>query len=1194
MAYENLCMYCFEDNGGKAVCPHCGRDARAAVPAIQLLPGTLLHNDRFLVGRARGQDANGIVYTALDTRKNVPLRIREYLPRESARRLGDGSVVPAAGAEDTFEQGMQKLRASVESVEDPRKRHFFFEENGTGYIAERKSAAAAAASGADEEGGEGRNIRQIAIIVGIAVVVILGVALAIISMLNRAVDTPITPVTTLSPDVSWMPAASPSPTPYVGTTIGAIRDPELSWMDYVYPGNVEEEYSRLNTPKATQKPTSVPVAEITAQPTGGTISSKASRERILELQQVLVNTGWLSSNNVTGAYDDATRSAVRDFQQYMNDTYAIDPKLTVDGIAGQKTLYWLNQYSISTRPTPTPTAPPRVTAAPEESGLRIDENSNANNIRQVQRQLMVLDLLPAGADDGSYGSSTRQAVKRFQEVVNAIQGRKVLEESGTVDAATMAYLEYYAEWWPQNRPTPTPAVTPTAQPTQAPTGSATEVPEESNIAVGPDSNPESIRYMQGMLAQLGLLQQSGVDGVFGRGTTEAIRTFQSRVNQLQGSQVLQVTGNADATTLSYLEYYAEQAQARQTAAPTALPTAEPTAEPGEPEQPEGQISVGPDSNPESVRQVQTMLATLNLLDEASVDGVFGRGTTQALYTFQSRVNQLQGANVLEVNGLCDATTLSYLEYYYEEMLARQTTAPTQAPEPTETPANAPVVEAGSDIEDVRYVQSMLEVLGLMGHDDVDGVFGAGTTEAIRTFQSRVNQLQGENVLEPNGIMDQNTLNYLEFYYEDIISGGQEAAPTAAPEVTPEPEPEETPVPGTPLRESQDRLVALGFMTADSATGADNDSTRAAVAAFQRFVNTLYGENELAENGELDDDTLSYLENGASLGAQSAVTPSSGSDSVRRLQQRLIDTGWLTGEADGAYGRGTATAVRDFQAYVNQRYGRTVLNETGLGDIFTMNFLFSDSDAVNNPNQALTAPTEEPVQVADNPPEERQETPPEAPTPEPAAVVGNVSEPGISLSNVIASDGDVRFVNGAFTLSWGAEGDVDRYYVYVADDNNTEYISEETNRTSIDVPASNLTPGRVYTVRVGVMPTNGSSADAKWSSVRFSLAAQTADDNPPAPTETDEPLPTSISNASPAEDIEKLQLALYQGGYQTSGTRGTFDYDTRRAIADFQIYMNETYADDPNYPGLVVIDPSDENAVVDALTIEMILRGYTGM
>ena len=141
MAYENKCMYCFEDLDGRDICPHCGRDSRAAVPQIQLLPGTLLHNGRFLVGRAMGQDASGIVYMAYDTKREATLRIREYLPRDSARRLNDGSVAPVAGAEEAFERGMQRLKASVEAVEDPKKRHFYFEENGTAYIAQRKSAS---------------------------------------------------------------------------------------------------------------------------------------------------------------------------------------------------------------------------------------------------------------------------------------------------------------------------------------------------------------------------------------------------------------------------------------------------------------------------------------------------------------------------------------------------------------------------------------------------------------------------------------------------------------------------------------------------------------------------------------------------------------------------------------------------------------------------------------------------------------------------------------------------------------------------------------------------------------------------------------------------------------------------------------------------------------------------------------------
>ena len=152
MAYDNLCMYCFEDLEGQTACPHCGRDSRAAVPQIQMLPGSLVYHDRFLIGRALGQDASGIVYAAFDTKKENRLRIREYLPRDCAERLNDGAVVPIAGKEDQFEAGMRKLKATVEDVDDPRRRHFYFEENGTAYIAQRKSAAAAGgAASADEE-----------------------------------------------------------------------------------------------------------------------------------------------------------------------------------------------------------------------------------------------------------------------------------------------------------------------------------------------------------------------------------------------------------------------------------------------------------------------------------------------------------------------------------------------------------------------------------------------------------------------------------------------------------------------------------------------------------------------------------------------------------------------------------------------------------------------------------------------------------------------------------------------------------------------------------------------------------------------------------------------------------------------------------------------------------------------------------
>ena len=106
MAYDNKCMYCFEDLGGRDICPHCGHDSRAAVPQIQLLPGTLLHNGRFLVGRAMGQDASGIVYMAYDTKREATLRIRVQDGHTGADLPGAEVVIAETGEHyHTDEQG---------------------------------------------------------------------------------------------------------------------------------------------------------------------------------------------------------------------------------------------------------------------------------------------------------------------------------------------------------------------------------------------------------------------------------------------------------------------------------------------------------------------------------------------------------------------------------------------------------------------------------------------------------------------------------------------------------------------------------------------------------------------------------------------------------------------------------------------------------------------------------------------------------------------------------------------------------------------------------------------------------------------------------------------------------------------------------------------------------------------------------
>ena len=475
MAYENLCMYCFEDLQGQTTCPHCGRDARAAVPQIQMLPGSLVYHDRFLIGRALGQDATGIVYAAFDTKKENKLRIREYLPRDCAERLNDGAVVPMAGKEDEFEAGIKKLRASVESVEDPRKRHFFFEENGTAYIAQRKSAAAAASQESEaEEEDEGNNSKRILMFAGIAVAVLVVAAILLITVFNGALNSTrdLTANPTLDPSQVWIPATTPTATPYVAPTFAALVDPELSWMEYTYEGDVEQEYQQAQ--RASTTPTPVPVAPVTPAPTiasGNTskykyINGNSKRADITALQQKLAELGWLSEKQVTGKYDSATYQAVKDFQNYVNQHFNPTEKLTVDGSAGPKTQQWLYEVGAA-KPSPTPT--PRVTPAPDTR--IVDSASSADQIRDVQQKLITLGLMPEGSADGAYGATTTQAVRKFQQRVNQLQGYDVLTVSGKVDPQSMAFLNYYAEEWAKLRkatavPTATPA--PTAVPTPRP------------------------------------------------------------------------------------------------------------------------------------------------------------------------------------------------------------------------------------------------------------------------------------------------------------------------------------------------------------------------------------------------------------------------------------------------------------------------------------------------------------------------------------------------------------------------------------------------------------------------------------------------------------------------------------------------------------------------------------------------------
>lgn len=85
-----------------------------------------------------------------------------------------------------------------------------------------------------------------------------------------------------------------------------------------------------------------------------------------------------------------------------------------------------------------------------------------------------------------------------------------------------------------------------------------------------------------------------------------------------------------------------------------------------------------------------------------------------------------------------------------------------------------------------------------------------------------------------------------------------------------------------------------------------------------------GIEETEEVAESVEETPSYTE----------LAKGSKGEEAKKLQQRLIDLGYLSGGADGIYGNGTAAAVSSFQ-------NQNDLPVTGTADVATQELLFSD-------------------------------------------------------------------------------------------------------------------------------------------------------------------------------------------------------------------------------------------------------------
>ena len=471
------------------------------------------------------------------------------------------------------------------------------------------------------------------------------------------------------------------------------------------------------------------------------------------------------------------------------------------------------------------------------------------------------------------------------------------------------------------------------KPTATPVPEAT-VPPEANASgyqvLQRGSAGSAVTALQEALIELGFLSGSA-DGQFGAGTEGAVIAFQEKNDY-------PATGIVDVNLQAFL-YSGKPKNAK--GIKTDVKTLAPV---------EG-VTIRLNDRGEQVRTVQTRLKELGYY-AGEITGIYNTATRDAVRAFQKK-------NGLTVDGVCGTNTQACLLGAY----ALSATA-TATPEPTAEPTPAPTFQApqstvkqGSRGADATLVQQRLIDLGYLS-GKADGLFGTSSVAALREFQR-------QNGLDDDGAAGAATCQVLFSY--DALAKGQlpTAAPTPAPTIpvsTPEPSATYPPitqdnvvlikqgVSGEAVTRLQQRLTALGYYDAN-ADGVCKADDVAAIKAFQK-------QNGLKADGMAGYDTQSRMYSVTAITASGAIAGGTvdafttlkkgmtGAE-VAAMQQRLIDLGYLAGEADGNFGRDTFEAVYAFQK-------QSGLKRDGIAGAATLSLLYSSTAQATTPTPKPTA------------------------------------------------------------------------------------------------------------------------------------------------------------------------------------------------------------------------------------------------
>lgn len=368
---------------------------------------------------------------------------------------------------------------------------------------------------------------------------------------------------------------------------------------------------------------------------------------------------------------------------------------------------------------------------------------------------------------------------------------------------------------------------------------------------------DAVKSVQQALVSQGVAVEGGVDGIFGAGTESALKSFQ----QQQGLSASGVVDDATALALGL--------------ASSPL------------------LGLTQGNRGKSVSKLQQRLVNAGVEVAGGVDGIFGQGTARAVKAFQSK----QG---LSPTGVVDAATAAALGAVGAAAPEPKKDEPAVTDEPAaQDSASSSLLglKIGARNDRVKELQRTLMAAGFTVVGGADGIFGALTSNALKSFQNA-------NGLGTSGVVDDATATMLATIGGNG-GGGQGHDPSAS-----------NPFVGlqygsigADVKSLQNALIAAGIKVRGGADGVFGPATQAAVKEFQ-------ASQGLKQSGKVNAKTAGAISSGAKVGGGSAITGlkvGALGNTVKSLQQALIDAGInVRGGADGIFGPATANALKEFQ------------------------------------------------------------------------------------------------------------------------------------------------------------------------------------------------------------------------------------------------------------------------------------------